>query len=76
MTADNAEAKTGEPVDSGEADGAPELKAESRAEGAGFRAVITEGGRAVWACNHVHFTDHSAKADAQARLREMQPTAA
>lgn len=49
------------------------MKAEARSEGAGFRAVITDAGRVVWACRHVHFTDHSAKADAQAQLLKMQP---
>jgi hypothetical protein len=49
-----------------------ELKAESLATGAGFRAVITRGGQVLWSCNHVHFTDHSAKADAQAHLARMQ----
>ncbi len=51
------------------------MKAEARSEGAGFRAVVTDAGRVVWACSHVHFTDHSAKVDAQAQLLKMQPTA-
>lgn len=75
MTTDNAAPTVDESTESMSA-GAPELKAESRAEGAGYRAAVTEDGRVVWACNHVHFTDHSAKADAQAHLRETQATAA
>jgi hypothetical protein len=75
MTTDDAEATTDAATDSAEENVAPELQAASRAEGGGYRAVVTEGGRTVWACNHVHFTDHSAKADAQAHLREMQAAA-
>jgi hypothetical protein len=59
--------------DSAAAPAEPELKAGSMATGAGFRAVVTRGDSVVWSCNHVHFTDHSAKADAQAHLATMQP---
>jgi hypothetical protein len=59
--------------DSAAAPAEPELKDGSMATGAGFRAVVTRGDSVVWSCNHVHFTDHSAKADAQAHLATMQP---
>ncbi len=50
----------------------PELKAAARPDGIGYRAIIiTEDGRAVWACAHVHFTEHSAKADAEQQLNAM-----
>ena len=75
MTTDNAAATVGQSTETTQV-AAPELKAEARAEGGGYRAVVTEDGRVIWACNHVHFTDHSAKADAQAHLREMHATAA
>lgn len=49
------------------------LKAGSQPSGAaGYRAVVTRGDAVVWTCNHVHFTDHSAKADAQAALAMLQ----
>ncbi len=39
--------------------------------GSGYRAVVTSGERVVWSCRHVHFTDHSARADAERHLKQL-----
>jgi hypothetical protein len=55
-----------------DAHAAPDLKAAARPDGTGFRAIITEDGRTVWACAHVHFTEHSAKTHAEQQLQAMR----
>ena len=50
----------------------PEFKPSARPDGTGFRAIITEDGRTVWACAHVHFTEHSAKTHAEQQLKAMR----
>jgi hypothetical protein len=49
-----------------------ELKAAARPDGTGFRAIMTEDGRTVWACSHVHFTEHSARAHAERHLLALE----
>lgn len=44
--------------------------------GSGFRAVLRRGDEIVWRCQHVHFTDHSAKACASGELARIEKPAA
>lgn len=50
----------------------PELTAGARPDGIGYRAIITQDERTIWACAHVHFTEHSAKAHAEQQLNAMR----
>lgn len=52
----------------------PILSLEARPDvlptGGGYRALVRRGGAIVWSCFHVHFTEHSARACAERRLRD------
>ena len=45
---------------------------ESAATGSGYRASVTGEARPMWTCDHLHFTEHSALACANAYVRALR----
>jgi len=43
------------------ADGRAGLTIDVSPSGGGYRAVIKRDGQVIWACPHVHFTEHSVR---------------